>query len=81
MVAAVEHRFGRVDRLPVTIEWFSDNGSYYVAGDTRSFARDIGFARERRPSKVHRATGWLKLLSARSNATTPALIPDRMPRL
>ena len=42
MVAAVEYRFGRVNRLPVTIEWLSDNGSCYVAGDTRSFARDIG---------------------------------------
>jgi putative transposase len=42
MVAALEHRFGRVDCLPVTIEWLSDNGSCYVAGDTRSFARDIG---------------------------------------
>jgi putative transposase len=34
MVAAVEHRFGRINRLPVTIEWLSDNGSCYVAGDT-----------------------------------------------
>lgn len=32
MVAAVEHRFGRVNRLPVTIEWLSDNGSCYIAG-------------------------------------------------
>ena len=42
MVAAVEYRFGQVNRLPATIEWLSDNGSCYVAGDTRSFARDIG---------------------------------------
>jgi putative transposase len=27
MVAAVEYRFGQVNRLPVTIEWLSDNGS------------------------------------------------------
>jgi len=32
MVAAVEHRFGRVNRLPLTIEWLSDNGSCYSAG-------------------------------------------------
>jgi len=32
-VAAVEHRFGRVNRLPLTIEWLSDNGSCYVAAD------------------------------------------------
>ena len=35
MVAAVEHRFGRVNRLPAIIEWLSDNGSCYIAGDTR----------------------------------------------
>jgi transposase InsO family protein len=35
MVAAVEHRFGRVTRLPVTIEWLSDNGSCYLASDWR----------------------------------------------
>jgi transposase InsO family protein len=29
-------RFGRVTRLPATIEWLSDNGSCYVAGDTVS---------------------------------------------
>jgi putative transposase len=33
MVAAVEHRFGRVNRLPVTIEWLSDNRSCYIAGN------------------------------------------------
>jgi len=42
MVAAVEHRFGRVDRFPGTTEWLSDSGSCYIAGDTRSFARHIG---------------------------------------
>ena len=33
MVAAVEHRFGRINRLPLTIEWLTDNGSCYIAGD------------------------------------------------
>ena len=31
MVAAVEHRFGRVNRSPVTIEWLSDNSGCYIA--------------------------------------------------
>lgn len=43
MVSAVEHRFGRVNRLPGIIEWLTDNGSCYLAGETRRFARDIGF--------------------------------------
>ena len=42
MVASVESRFGRVNRAPQTIEWLSDNGSAYIARETRAFARDIG---------------------------------------
>ena len=34
MVAAVEHRFGRVNRLPAIIEWLSDNGSCYIRADS-----------------------------------------------
>ena len=44
MVAAVEHRFGPVNRLPGEIEWLTDNGSCYIARETRRFARDIGLA-------------------------------------
>jgi putative transposase len=41
MVEAVEARFGAA--LPATpIEWLTDNGSPYVARDTRLFAREIG---------------------------------------
>lgn len=42
MVAVVEERFGRINRLPATIEWLTDNGSCYTAAETRSFARGIG---------------------------------------
>jgi transposase InsO family protein len=31
-----------VDKLPQPIEWLSDNGSPYIAGDTRTLARYIG---------------------------------------
>jgi putative transposase len=41
MVEAVETRFGSA--LPAQpIEWLTDNGSAYIARDTRSFAREIG---------------------------------------
>ncbi|BCM87679.1 hypothetical protein mvi_61400 (plasmid) [Methylobacterium indicum] len=43
MVAAVEHRFGQVNRLPVFIEWLTDNGSCFVARETRRFVRAVGF--------------------------------------
>jgi putative transposase len=42
MVASVESRFGRINRLPRIIEWLSDNGSGYTAKQTRAFAREIG---------------------------------------
>lgn len=42
MTVAVESRFGPVNRLPAVIEWLTDNGSGYVAHETRRFARDIG---------------------------------------
>jgi putative transposase len=41
MVEAVEARFGAAPPEPA-IEWLTDNGSPYIAHDTRSFAREIG---------------------------------------
>ena len=57
MLAAVEHRFGLVNRLPVTIEWLSDNGSCYVAGETRRFARDIGLEPRTTPIESPQSNG------------------------
>lgn len=57
MVAALEHRFGRVNRLPTTIEWLSDNGSCYIAGDTRSFARAIGLEPRTTPIESPQSNG------------------------
>ena len=41
MVEAVEARFGAAPPAQ-PIEWLTDNGSPYIARDTRSFAREIG---------------------------------------
>ena len=57
MLAAVEHRFGSVNRLPVTIEWLSDNGGCYLAGKTRSFARDIGLEPRTTPIESPQSNG------------------------
>src|SRR6187200_1606520 len=43
--------------VPVTIEWLSDNGSCYVAGDTRSFARDIGLEPRTTPLESPQSNG------------------------
>lgn len=57
MVAAVEHRFGQVNRLPSTIEWLTDNGSCYVAGETRRFAKDIGLTPRTTPMESPQSNG------------------------
>ena len=57
MITAVEHRFGRINRLPQTIEWLTDNGSGYTAHDTRRFARDIGFEPRTTPVESPQSNG------------------------
>jgi putative transposase len=42
MIDSVERRYGPVDRLPSAIEWLSDNGSPYIARETRLLAREVG---------------------------------------
>ena len=72
MVTAVEYRFGRISRLPVTIEWLSDNGSCYIAGDTRSFARDIGLEPRTTPIESPQSN------YARSSVTTSTSVHARV---
>lgn len=43
ILESMEYRFGKVDRLPQTIQWLSDNGPCYVARETVEFARNLGF--------------------------------------
>jgi putative transposase len=42
MAEAIEARFGAVDRLPMRIQWLSDNGPAYIAHETQRFARMMG---------------------------------------
>ena len=57
MVAAVEHRFGPVNQLPSLIEWLTDNGSCYVARDTRCFARDLELVPRTTPLESPQSNG------------------------
>jgi putative transposase len=57
MVPAVEHRFGQVNRLPKTIEWLTDNGSGYIAHETRRFARDLGLEPRTTPVESPQSNG------------------------
>lgn len=57
MVAAVERRFGRVDQVLSPIEWLTDNGSCYLARDTRRFARDLGLIPKTTPLESPQSNG------------------------
>lgn len=43
LVESIEKRFGDTLFLPKEIEWLSDNGSCYIADETRQLARSLGF--------------------------------------
>jgi len=43
LVESIEQRFGDVQKLPHTVEWLTDNGSCYIAEETRQFAKSLGF--------------------------------------
>jgi putative transposase len=60
IITAVESRFGQVNRLTNTIEWLSDNGSGYIAHETRVMARDIGREPRTTPSGALNQTVWRK---------------------
>lgn len=57
MITAVEYRFGPVNRLPETIEWLSDNGSSYIAHDTKSLAREMGLEPRTTPVQSPQSNG------------------------
>jgi len=40
---SLEYRFGQIERVPHPLEWLTDNGSCYIARETRSFAAFLGF--------------------------------------
>lgn len=42
VIKAVENRFGRINILPKPIERLTDNGSCFIASDTKSLPLDIG---------------------------------------
>ena len=57
IITAVEYRFGPVNRLPQTIEWLSDNGSGYIAHDTKGLAREMGLEPRTTPVQSPQSNG------------------------
>jgi putative transposase len=57
MVETMSKRFGEVPGLPSPAEWLSDNGSGYIARETRGFAQDIGLTPCRTPYRSPQSNG------------------------
>jgi putative transposase len=78
MITAIEHRFGSVSRLPKTIEWLSDNGSGYIAHETRSLAREIGLEPRTTPVQSPQSNGMAEAFvrTIRRDYVRVSPIPD-----
>lgn len=57
VITAVENRFGRINTLPEPIEWLTDNGSCFVARDTKTLLRDIGMEPRSTPVRSPQSNG------------------------
>jgi putative transposase len=57
VITAVENRFGRINTLPKPIEWLTDNGSCFVAADTKSLLLDIGMEPRTTPVRSPQSNG------------------------
>lgn len=57
VITAVENRFGLINPLPKPIEWLTDNGSCFIAKDTRSLLIDIGMEQCSTPVRSPQSNG------------------------
>ncbi|KQT02915.1 integrase [Rhizobium sp. Leaf386] len=57
VITAVENRFGRINILPKPIEWLTDNGSCFIAADTKSLLLDIGMEPRTTPVRSPQSNG------------------------
>lgn len=57
VITAVENRFGRINTLPKPIEWLTDNGSCFIAKDTKALLIDIGMEPCSTPARSPQSNG------------------------
>jgi putative transposase len=56
-LASIERRSGEIDASSGAIQFLSDNGSVYTAGDTRKFAKSVGLEPRRTPVRSPQSNG------------------------
>jgi putative transposase len=78
MLLAVETRFGDVNRSPETIEWLTDNGSGYIAEETKRMARELGLEPRTTPVKSPQSNGMAEALvrTIKRDYVRVSLLPD-----
>jgi putative transposase len=78
VITAVEKRFGRINILPKPIGWLTDNGSCFIAKDTKSLLMDIGMepctTPVRSPQSNGMAEAFIKIFKRDYVSVNP--IPD-----
>lgn len=79
MLEAVEYRFGTTE-APGPIQWLSDNGSPYIAGDTRAFARELGLVPLTTPIESPQSNGMAEAFvnTLRRDYVSVNPIPDAL---
>ena len=79
MLEAVEYRFG-APQAPKPIQWLSDNGSPYIAADTRGFARELGLIPLTTPVQSPQSNGMAEAFvnTLKRDYVSVNAIPDAM---
>jgi len=57
LLESLEYRFGQSERVPHPLEWLTDNGSCYIAKETRTFASSLGFVVCTTPERSPQSNG------------------------
>lgn len=62
LVESLEYRFGQSEQVPHPLEWLTDNGSCYIAKETRAFAASLGFVVCTTPIRSPQSNGMAEAL-------------------
>lgn len=81
VITAVENRFGRINILPKPIEWLTDNGSCFIASDTKSLLLDIGMEPRTTPVRSPQSNGMAEAFvnTFKRDYVSVNSIPDAKP--
>lgn len=71
LLESLEYRFGQSERVPHPLEWLTDNGSCYIAKETRAFASSLGFVVCTTPVRSPQSNGMAEAFVKTFVSVTP----------